>query len=119
MLRMIALISAAACPVAVLAQDAGTPDAVPAETKSQGETYLKVVDDIDVTTADGQKLGEIEDVLIDTDGRPVSFAVEIGGFLGIGDHEVALPIDALTYENGVYVSKMTEVQISNLPRWDD
>jgi hypothetical protein len=111
---------AAALPLAVMAQsNSAQPDPVPAETKQQDDSYLRVVNDIDVVTADGLRIGEIEEVLIDTEGRPQAFVVEMGGFLGIGDREAAVPIDGFTYANGVYVSKMTETQLANLPEWDD
>lgn len=82
-------------------------------------SYLKSVEDIDVVDADGQKIGEVEEILIDEDGKPAAFHIEVGGFLDIGDEDVAVPLEALTYEDGSYVSKLTLEQIENLPEWDD
>lgn len=41
------------------------------------------------------KIGEIEDVLVSQDGKITGFIVEVGGFLGMGKHYVAVPFDAV------------------------
>ncbi len=105
--------------IAAAESHSGAPDPVPADTKSQDETFLRSLDEIDVVATDGRKIGEIEEVLIDTQGAPASYVVEVGGFLGLGDHEVAVPIEAFSFANGAYVTKMTEEQLTNLPEWDD
>jgi sporulation protein YlmC with PRC-barrel domain len=38
-----------------------------------------------------QKIGEIKDVLIGSDGKVVAFIVEVGGFIGAGSKDVAVP----------------------------
>lgn len=50
-----------------------------------------------------ETIGSIDDLIIDKDGRIVGAVVGIGGFLGIGDKNVAVAWDALevsTAENG-------------------
>ena len=37
-----------------------------------------------------EKVGDIEDVLIDGDGRVLAAVLVVGGFLGIGEHKVAI-----------------------------
>lgn len=50
-----------------------------------------------VTDADGEDLGEVEDLLIDEDGRRARMlVVEHGGLLGIGASHSYLPVDAVT-----------------------
>ena len=48
------------------------------------------------------KVGEITDVLLDKDGKVGAFIVWIGGFLGIGEKDVAVPFEAVhaTDRNG-------------------
>jgi sporulation protein YlmC with PRC-barrel domain len=41
------------------------------------------------------KIGEIKDVLIDSDGRVAAFIVGVGGFLGAGEKDVAVPFHAI------------------------
>lgn len=54
----------------------------------------------DVKTPTGEKLGDIKEIAIDTNGRVSYVAVSVGGFLGIGDRVVAVPWDALTFSLG-------------------
>ncbi len=41
------------------------------------------------------KIGEIMDVLIDRDGKATALIVGVGGFLGMGEKDVAVPFDAV------------------------
>jgi len=38
-----------------------------------------------------QKIGEIKDVLISNDGKVAAFIIEVGGFIGAGAKDVAVP----------------------------
>ncbi|KUF11850.1 PRC-barrel domain-containing protein [Pseudoponticoccus marisrubri] len=113
--RITALLCLTALPA--LAQEEGDQSWGPVDRRDN--SYLKSVDDMDVVDADGEKIGEIEEILVDEAGHPAAFHIEVGGFLDIGDEDVAVPLAALTYEDGVYVSKMNRTQIENLPEWDD
>ena len=53
-----------------------------------------------VNTPTGEKLGDIKELAIDTNGRVSYAAVSVGGFLGIGDKLVAVPWDAMTFSLG-------------------
>jgi sporulation protein YlmC with PRC-barrel domain len=44
----------------------------------------------------GQKIGEIEDLVIAPDGSLSVAVVEVGGFLGIAKHKVAIPVKQFT-----------------------
>lgn len=103
---MIAAVAATATPA--LAQD-----------MSLDIAQLRSADDANVVNAAGDKLGEIEDVLVGADGKPVAYVVDTGGFLDIGDEDVVVSIDALQWQGGQYVSDMTEEQLEALPKWDD
>jgi PRC-barrel domain len=39
-----------------------------------------------------QKIDDIDDVLMDKDGKAKLAVLSVGGFLGMGDHKVASPI---------------------------
>ncbi|MGR3452812.1 PRC-barrel domain-containing protein [Pseudooceanicola sp.] len=110
-----ALTALLATPLA--AQDA--EDGAAGPVTSRDATFLKSVEDVDVVSADGEKIGEIEEILVDSEGRPAGFLIEFGGWLNLGDDDVAVPLEALTYDGGNYVSKMTEEQLSNLQPWDE
>ena len=44
----------------------------------------------DVIGTDGQKIGDVSDILFDKDGKIEAYVVGVGGFLGIGTKDVAL-----------------------------
>jgi hypothetical protein len=44
----------------------------------------------DVVGTQDEKIGDVNDVLFDRDGKVVAYVVGVGGFLGIGSKEVAL-----------------------------
>ena len=100
-----------------LAQDAEEGDAGPIETRDG--TYLQSVEDMDVYTADNEKIGEVEEILIDGDGVPAGFLLEIGGFFDLGDSDVSVPLEALTWNGAHYVSKMTVDQLESLQPFDE
>jgi sporulation protein YlmC with PRC-barrel domain len=52
---------------------------------------------VDVYGSDNQKIGDIDEVLLDRDGRIHAVVVGIGGFLGIGQKDVALPFGQLRW----------------------
>jgi sporulation protein YlmC with PRC-barrel domain len=41
------------------------------------------------------KIGEVKDVILSPDGRATALIVGVGGFLGIGEKNVAIPFDAV------------------------
>jgi hypothetical protein len=45
----------------------------------------------DVVGADNQKIGDVTDILFDRNGKIEAYIVSVGGFLGIGAKDVALP----------------------------
>jgi sporulation protein YlmC with PRC-barrel domain len=52
---------------------------------------------IDVYGADNQKIGDIDEVLVDRQGKIHGFVVGVGGFLGIGQKDVAIPFDQVQW----------------------
>lgn len=48
-----------------------------------------------VTNAANETVGDINDVLISNDGKIAAVIVGVGGFLGLGEKDVALPFDQL------------------------
>jgi sporulation protein YlmC with PRC-barrel domain len=62
---------------------------------------------IDVYGADNQKIGDIDEVLVDRQGKIHGFVVGVGGFLGIGEKDVAIPFHQVQWLSN------QEVQASN------
>ena len=57
----------------------------------------------DVYNDGGDKIGEINDLIV-APNKSVSYAiVGVGGFLGVGDHEVAVPVSKFKQQMGKIV----------------
>jgi sporulation protein YlmC with PRC-barrel domain len=52
----------------------------------------------DVYDKGQNKVGKIDDVLVDKSGKITALIVGVGGFLGAGEKDVALPFSAITSE---------------------
>lgn len=116
---MTRLITCAAllCAGPLFAQDAEEGAAGPVETRD--DTYLQSVEGTELRNADDEMIGEVTEILIDAEGVPAGFLLEIGGFLDFGDSDVSVPLDALTWTGSYYVSKMTEAQLEALQPFDE
>lgn len=70
-----------------------------------------------IVNANNDTVGEIESVVIDQDGQIRYVIVGVGGFLGLGERDVALAWDELTIsENGEQVTiNATKDQLAALP----
>lgn len=56
------------------------------------------LDGVDVYNERNEKIGEIDEVLLDRNGRVEAVIIGVGGFLGIGERNVAVPFDALRWQ---------------------
>lgn len=74
-----------------------------------------------VRNLDGDKLGHIEELIIDLDGGRINYAVlSSGGFLGLGDKLFAIPWDMLNVdtENKEIVVDLSKETLENAPGFD-
>jgi len=91
-----------------------------------GDTDLTIADtDEDirgrtVKDKDGKDVGQVDDLLIDEDDRQVRFMrVESGGFLGMGETKVFIPIDAITMITDIEVRiNQSHEHVARAPRYD-
>ena len=77
------------------------------------------IEDMDVKTAAGEEVGDIEEVLTDTSGQPVAVSLEVGGFLGIGEREVVVGLDQLQLADDDFVIDADKAMVEGLPDWKD
>ena len=54
---------------------------------------------VDVYNDRNEKLGDIDEVLLDASGRVSGIVIGVGGFLGIGERNIAVPLDKLKFVN--------------------
>ncbi|MGZ3215135.1 PRC-barrel domain-containing protein [Paracoccus sp. T5] len=77
----------------------------------------------DVYSETDENIGSVEDVMLSNDGQVEFFVMDVGGFLGIGSHTVALGLDEVTVmqaegdELRVFVSATRE-QLEQAPEYE-
>ena len=71
---------------------------------------------------DSDKIGSIENVMLDKRSGHVAYAVlSFGGFLGMGTDHYPLPWAMLKYDEalGGYIVNITKTQLENAPKYRD
>jgi sporulation protein YlmC with PRC-barrel domain len=72
---------------------------------------------MNVYNARGNELGDVEDVLIGPNNQNF-LVVAYGGFLGLGERRVVLPLDRFQVQNDrLVIQGMTEDQLRALPAY--
>ena len=119
-----AVSSAALMAIPVMAQDSTTEqmkNAPPAVTEptnaanapkgdkmTTGEISASELLDENIVNAANESVGDVNDVILDANGKVASIIVGVGGFLGMGEKDVALSFDQLSFardnDNGLVVS---------------
>ncbi|MGE5537488.1 MAG: PRC-barrel domain-containing protein [Gemmatimonas sp.] len=69
----------------------------------------------------GNRLGTVEDVMLDkVSGKALYAIMSFGGFLGMGENHYPLPWSSLTYDTGQggYVVDLKKEQLQNAPTYD-
>lgn len=128
-----ALVGGSALAVPAMAQNAATinpANLILAEDLEGGRIYSDPAGVWDATTppaelrSDWPEIGEIENVVLDSSGQMVGVVADVGGFLGIGDKHVLLPIGRTVIlpqtEAGTFalVSRETEESLKAMPEVD-
>jgi sporulation protein YlmC with PRC-barrel domain len=75
-----------------------------------------------VYNASGEKLGSIDDLMIDKRSGNVRYAVlEFGGFLGMGTDRYPIPWSVLKYSNdkGGYTVPLTKAALDKAPKYGE
>jgi hypothetical protein len=93
------------------------------EVPREETAYLIASDKVEGTAVygpDGDKIGRIENLMIDKRSGKVAYAVlSFGGFLGMGTDHYPLPWSMLRYDEkgGGYRVNITREQLQNAPRY--
>jgi sporulation protein YlmC with PRC-barrel domain len=83
------------------------------------DVNVKKLKGMDIVGSDGKKIGEIDKVLADSSNQPKAVTIDAGGFLGIGGHEVILPLDQLQKSTDKdFKVSMTKEQVEKLEKFE-
>jgi len=102
-------------------QNAGTAKGSSGQEMGQGRGLSMRADrllEYSVYNPQGQLLGDAERVVRDGDG--VKVVIGHGGFLGMGEKQIAIPIRQLHLSgNRLVIRGMTDQQIQSMPEWQN
>ena len=98
-----ALVSAAVLSAPAYAQTADR--AAPAATSAgshekmalKGNWRASKLMGLDVYNEANEKLGDINELILDKNGKVSAVVIGVGGFLGMGEHDIAVPMDKLKF----------------------
>ena len=112
-----ALLSVTALSGSAYAQTAQPPDrTTPAVTTSKsaeklalkGQWRASKLMGLNVYNDSNEKLGDINELILDKDGKVSAVVIGVGGFLGMGEHDIAVSMDKLKFkEEAVRTSATT------------
>jgi sporulation protein YlmC with PRC-barrel domain len=91
--------------------------AVAAHQAPAGYRASKVIGS-DVLNSDGAPIGEIDDIIVSSDGNEPYAVISIGGFLGMGTHLILVPYDSLELiDNKVVLASGTKEGLEAMPEF--
>ncbi len=71
-----------------------------------------------VYNAAGDRIGEVDDVVVSKAGAQTAAVIGVGGFLGIGEKKVALPVNQLqVQDNKIVALGLSEDSAKRLPEY--
>jgi hypothetical protein len=68
-------------------------------TSAKGEWQASKLIRMNVYNGQNEKIGDIKELLLDKSGKIDTVAIAVGGFLGMGEHDVAVKFDQLKWSN--------------------
>ncbi len=90
--------------------------------QAAGQWLVGSLWDKSVYNAAGKSIGELKDVLIDKDGKVTALVIGVGGFLGLGEKNVAVDFDYLQKNGGITPDRVTlgmsEEDLRNAPKFE-
>jgi len=93
---------------------AGTP-AAGASAVAQGQIRASRLIDRDVYSADNVEVGEVEDLILDGQGRIVGVVIELENRLGFTERYISVPFAQLQIGDRRVTLPMTREQIRTMP----
>ena len=83
--------------------------------RREGEWRASKLVGVNVYNDANEKIGDINDVILDKSGKVENVILEVGGFLGMGEHYVAVAYDKLKWSNEPPRSTTTSTATSTRP----
>jgi sporulation protein YlmC with PRC-barrel domain len=108
---MKALVTAALLSVAIISSPATAQTAQPADRNApaaattsksdkmmlKGNWRASKLMGLDVYNEANEKLGDVNEIILDKSGKVTAVVIGVGGFLGMGEHDIAVSMDKLKF----------------------
>ena len=96
---LLATVAFAQTPTATTDSAKPAPAAAASDTSFQGNWRSSKLVGLSVYNESNESLGSINDLLMDKSGNVKAVVIGVGGFLGVGEHLVAVPLDKVKFVN--------------------
>jgi sporulation protein YlmC with PRC-barrel domain len=90
-------------------------DAASTTMHRDGEWRASKLAGVNVYNEANEKIGDVNDVILDKSGKAEKVILGVGGFLGMGEHLVAVPFDKIKWVNEPVRSASTSTAPANAP----
>ena len=99
-----------------------SPGSINYYSKTDGAWRASKLIGVKVVNSAGETVGDINEIVLDGTGKATAAVIGVGGFLGLGEHEVAVNIDSLKFArdgNGktVVTLNATKDSLKAAPQW--
>ena len=108
-----------------MATDGVATEAEPLELMEVTDMTIQGLIDGNVYTSEEEDVGEVVNALVDAEGTITDLIIDVGGFLGIGEKRVQVPladVSLMAYQDSddirVY-TEMTREQLEGMPEYED
>lgn len=99
MIPAVILACTLASSIAMAQTAAPTPSAAAAPVSAAGQWRTSKLVGVNIYNEQNDKIGAVDDVIIDTSGKVDGIVVSVGGFLGMGEHNVMMKLNQIKFAN--------------------
>jgi sporulation protein YlmC with PRC-barrel domain len=121
LLGIVLVVSIVTVPLAACAQSSAAPRPPQPVWRELGLSEARNVLGMRVRNEQGRDVGEIDNLLIDTQTGQISYVVvAVGGFMGVGEKKVVVPWSDLTIasDGKRAIATLSQTKLDGAPRWD-
>src|SRR5215212_8528432 len=72
-----------------------------------GQWRASKLEGLDVYNQNDEKIGDISELIVDSSGKIQAVVLGVGGFLGMGERDVAIPFDQIKFVNEPFAMATT------------
>jgi sporulation protein YlmC with PRC-barrel domain len=86
-------------PAQVSQNQAGQPGQQFMSQEQPGQWRASKLEGLNVYNTNDEKIGDISELIVDNNGKIQAVVIGVGGFLGLGERDVAIPFDQIKFVN--------------------